>query len=156
MGPTPRDYFSNFRIPYLPVVLFLTMGPVRFPLSILASLLVLCCSDLVQAAMLLRYYECSFPVVSGRNLTADFLVLWLLRSFHPLLNVPLGMGAVLQMCPGVGLPTFGCSLHNPQLYSKCSSLYLRQVELSPLVKDSFPCNRHRPLREITSGQEKTF
>ena len=51
-------------------------------------------------------------VVSGRNLTADFLVLWLLRSFHPLLNVPLGMGAVLQMCPGVRLPTFGCPLHD--------------------------------------------
>jgi hypothetical protein len=40
-------------------------------------------SELVPAAMVLRFHRYSFPAISEKhNLAADFLVFWLLQSFH--------------------------------------------------------------------------
>lgn len=66
------------------------------------------CSSLVQAAMLLRFRGCSFPVIGRRHiLLEDSRVPWLLQSLCPLFpDVPrvVSVEVVLQMYP-LGLGT---------------------------------------------------
>lgn len=74
-----------------PVVLCLEKGFLEVPLLYITMSISVIVWILLKQPPLVQYPECNFPVISKRNnLTAEFPVFCLLRSFHPspFLDVP--------------------------------------------------------------------
>lgn len=67
------------------------------------------CWNLVEAAALLRYHE-----HRRHSLTSDFLVLWLLQSFHLFHELQLlyWRSWITDVCNGTSLPIINWSLHS--------------------------------------------